>query len=133
MRSTCSVLAVVLTVSMAASPARASQGQTTQHVAGQQQLDAAVQQHVQSVDQDREAVRRFLERDEVRAVAGKYGIDMRRADSAVSVLDATELSSIAAKARQADEALAGGQSVTVSVTTIIIILLVLILLIVALR
>jgi hypothetical protein len=135
MRSTCSVLAVVLAVSLAASPAVAApQMQSAQHVAGQQQLDAAVQEHVRSAESDRETVRRFLQRDEVRELAGRYGLDIRRADSAVSVLDGTQLASIAAQARQAEEALAGGQStVTISITTIIIILLVLILLIVALR
>ena len=69
----------------------------------------------------------------MRTLAGKYGIDMRQADSAVASLDGADLASVAAKARQADEALAGGQSVTISTTMIIIALLVLILLIVALR
>ena len=65
---------------------------------------------------------------------GKYGVDIRRADSAVATMNGSELASVAAQARQADEALAGGAStVTISTTTIIIGLLVLILLIVALR
>jgi hypothetical protein len=103
------------------------------HVADQHALDAAVQQHVSAVDQDRETVRQFLQRGDVRAMAGKYGIDMRRAESAVATMNATELTSIAAQARQAEQALAGGAStVTISTTTIIIGLLVLILLIVAL-
>jgi hypothetical protein len=75
----------------------------------------------------------FLERADVKAIAGKYGIDMRRAESSVTAMDASEIAQIAAQARAADEALAGGQSkVTISTTTIIIGLLVLILLIVAL-
>ena len=50
----------------------------------------------------------------------------------MAALDATELASVAAQARQADQALAGGAStVTISTTTIIIALLVLILIIVA--
>jgi len=95
-------------------------------------LDAAVSQHVQAADQDRETVRLFLQRGDVRAIAGRYGVDIRRAESAVTALDATELASVAAQARQADQALAGGAStVTISTTTIIIALLVLILVIVA--
>jgi hypothetical protein len=114
---------------MMAAPRLSAQG----HVASQQALDAAVQQHVSAVDQDRETVRQFLQRGDVRAIAGKYGVDVRRADSAVASMDASELASVAAQARQADEALAGGAStVTISTTTIIIGLLVLILLIVAL-
>jgi len=129
MRSTRSVLAVVLSILVVA-PSLSAQV----HVAGQQALDAAVQQHVSATDQDRETVRLFLERSEVRAIAGKYGVDIQRADSAVATMNAADLASVAAKARQADEALAGGQSsFTISTTTIIIVLLVLILLIVALR
>ena len=129
MRSTCAVLVVVVS-SLIAAPRVSAQV----HVADQRALDAAVQQHVSAVDQDRETVRQFLQRDDVRAMAGKYGIDMRRAETAVATMNAAELASVAAQARQADRALAGGAStVTISTTTIIIALLVLILLIVALR
>ena len=129
MRSTCAVLVVVLS-SLIAAPRVSAQV----HVADQHALDAAVQQHVSAVDQDRDTVRQFLQRSDVRAMAGKYGIDMRRAENAVATMNATELASIAAQARQAEGALAGGAStVTISTTTIIIALLVLILLIVALR
>jgi len=139
MRSTCSLIAVVLTVLMAAPRIQASSGgpeasapQT--HVAGQPALDAAVQEHARAVEKDRETVRLFLQRADVQAIAGKYGIDLRRAETAVAAMDASEVAQIAAKARDADRALAGGQSsVTISTTTIIIVLLVLILLIVAIH
>jgi hypothetical protein len=53
-------------------------------------------------------------------------------ESAISTLDAQQLSTIAAQASQVDQALAGGQStVTISTTMIIIGLLVLILIIVS--
>ena len=137
MRSICSVLAVVLSVLMAAPRIQASPGGpqgSAPHVAPEQALDAAIQQHVRAADQDRETVRLFLQRGDVRAIAGKYGVDVRRAESAIATMDASELASVAAQARQADQALAGGAStVTISTTTIIIGLLVLILLIVALR
>ena len=102
MRSICSVLAVVLSVLIAAPrvQARGSEGSAPpQHIAGQQVLDAAVSEHVQAADQDRETVRLFLQRGDVRAIAGKYGVDIRRAESAVTALDATELASVAAQAR----------------------------------
>ena len=139
MRPTCSVLAVVLAVLMTApriqaSPQAANDTAPQPHVAGQSVLDAAVQEHVRATDRERDTVREFLQRSDVRELADKYGIDIRRADSAVATMDASQLASIAARAREADEALAGGQSkVTISTTTIIIGLLVLILLIVALR
>ena len=128
MRSTRSLLPVALAI-LVAVPRVSAQV----HVAGQQALDAAVQQHVSATDQDRETVRLFLQRSEVRAIAGKYGVDIRRAESAVAAMQAADLASVAAQARQADEALAGGQSkITISTTMIIIALLILFLLIVAL-
>ena len=136
MRSTCSFLAVVLSVLIAAPrmAAQASPAGSVPHAASQQLLDAALQQHVRAADQDRETVRLFLQRDDVKAIAGKYGVDLRRAESAVATMDAQDLAGVARQARQADRALAGGQSsVTISTTAIIIGLLVLILLIVALH
>jgi hypothetical protein len=127
MRSTCALLAVVLSVVIAAPRVSAQV-----HVAGQQVLDAAVQQHVRATDQDRETVQQFLHRSDVRAMAGKYGIDLRRAESTVATMNAADLASVAAQAREADRALAGGAStVTISTTAIIIGLLLLILIIVA--
>jgi hypothetical protein len=127
MRSTCALLAVVLSVLVAAPRVSAQV-----HVAGQQVLDAAVQQHVRAADQDRETVQQFLHRSDVRAMAGKYGIDLRRAESTVATMNAADLASVAAQAREADRALAGGAStVTISTTAIIIGLLLLILIIVA--
>jgi hypothetical protein len=137
MRSTCSVIAVVLSVLMAAPRIQASspgpgQSAAQTHIAGQPALDAAVEQHARATERDRDTVRLFLQRADVKAIAGKYGVDVRRADSAVAAMDASELAHLAAQAREADEALAGGDSnVTISTTTLIIGLLVLILLIVA--
>lgn len=129
MRSMCAVVAIVL-CALVAVPRVSAQA----HVASQAALDAALQQRARAVDRDRETVRLFLQRDDVKAIAGKAGIDVARADAGVAALDASELASVAAQARHAEEGLAGGQSkVTISTTTIIIGLLVLILLIVALR
>ena len=139
MRSTCAFVAVVLSIVMAAPRIQASspgagQSAPPTHIAGQSVLDAAVQEHARATDRDREAVRLFLQRADVRAIAGKSGIDIRRAESAVAAMDASEVANMAAQARAASETLAGGQgSVTISTTAIIIGLLVLILLIVALN
>lgn len=130
MRSICSGVAVLLCV-LVAVPSSYAQ---SQHVASQAALDAAIQQRLSSVDRDREMVRLFLQRDDVRLVAGKAGLDVGRAESAVALMSPSELASLAEQARQADQALAGGAStVTISTTAIIIGLLVLLLLIVALK
>ena len=103
------------------------------HTAPQSAIDAALQQHVDAAAADREAVLRVLGRSEVKGVAEKAGIDLRRATSAVATLQGEELAQVAAQAQQVEQALAGGQSrVVISTTVIIIALLVLILLIVAL-
>jgi len=138
MRSMCAFVAVVLSVLMAAPRIQASPGpgQATAptHIAGQTVLDAAIQEHARATDKDRETLRPSPGGADVGAIAGKYGVDMRRAESAVAAMDASEVANIASQARAANDTLAGGQgSVTISTTAIIIGLLVLILLIVALH
>ena len=102
----------------------------TMHSAPQAALDAAVQQHIDAAAADRQAVQRVLERSDVKAIAGRAGIDLRRATAAASTLQGDDLARVAAQARQVETSLAGGQSkVTISTTLIIIGLLVLILII----
>jgi acetyl-CoA carboxylase carboxyltransferase component len=103
-----------------------------QHVADQATLDQVIADHVRQKADDREAIRRVLEIEQVREVAEGAGLDLKRAETAVAALDDAEVGLIAAQARAVNDVLAGGQStVTISTTVIIIGLLVLILLIVA--
>lgn len=129
MRIIRTILVVFLsTCLMTASPAIAQQG----HVADQATLDRAVGTHADEAEADRQAIRRVLERDEVRLIAARAGVDIKRAETAVALLDGVELHQMAQQARAVDSSLAGGQStVTISTTTIIIGLLLLILIIVA--
>lgn len=128
MRMLASILVVVFSLVAVIPPAYAQ----TSHAAPQSILDAAVQDHVATTAADRETVLRLLERPEVQVVAGDIGLDLRRAESAISTLEGQQLTDVAAQAQQVEKALAGGQSrVTISTTLIIIVLLVLILIIVA--
>ena len=128
MRTSTTVLAILLTLA-AAAPRLYAQ---SPHVASEAALDAAIQQHLDQTGAQREAVLRVLERDEVKAVAGRAGIDLTTAATAVSTMQGDQLAAAAAQAVQVEQALAGGQSkLVISTTTIIIILLVIILLIVA--
>ena len=123
-----SILAILLTLVTAVPRAHAQSSIVSQSV-----LDAAVQEHVASTAADRAAVLRVMEHPDVKAIAGRVGVDLRTAAQAVSALDGQELQTLAAQASQVEQALAGGQSkVVISTTMIIIALLVLILLIVAL-
>jgi hypothetical protein len=127
MRSICSGTAVVLCFLIAV-PRSSAQ---TSHVASQALLDEVIQQQVSAADRDRETVRLFLQRDDVKAVAGRAGIDIGRAETAVAAMDASDLASLATRARQAEQSLAGGAStITISTTTIIVVLLIVILIVV---
>ena len=128
MRTPTTVLAILLTLAAAAPLLHA---QST-HVAPQAVLDAAIQLHVDDTAAKRAAVLRVLDRDEVKKVAGRVGIDLTTASTAVAAMQGQELAAAAAQAQQVDKALAGGAStVVISTTTIIIALLVIILLVVA--
>lgn len=95
-------------------------------------LDALVAGQVRADEANRQAVRDVLDRQQVRAVAGRAGLDLQRARHAVGTLSGAELQEIADHARRVDAKLAGGASVIVISTTTIIIVLLLVLLIVAL-
>ena len=130
MRTTVSALIVFLSIVIVQPRATAQ----APHAASQSAIDAALQEHAASTQADREAVLRVLQHSEVARLASQIGLDLRRATSAVAMLDGQELADLATRARQVDRALAGGQkSVTISTTMIIIGLLALILLIVALK
>jgi hypothetical protein len=128
MRTPTTVLAILLTLAAAAPSLHAQSA----HVAPQAALDAAIQQHVDQTDTQRAAVLRVLERNEVKVVAGRVGVDLTTAATAVASMQGEELAAAASQAQQVEQALAGGQSrVVISTTTIIIALLVIILLVVA--
>ena len=128
MRTPTTVLAILLTLAAAAPSLHAQ----SPHVAPQAALDAAIQQHVDHTAAERAAVLRVLDRDEVKAVAGRVGIDLTTASTAVATMQGQELAAAATQAQQVEQALAGGQSkLVISTTTIIIALLVIILLVVA--
>lgn len=127
MRTSTSVLVVLLAIILAVPRVQAQS-----HTASQSAIDAALQQHVSTATADRADLLRVLGNPEIKAVADKAGLDLRRATTAVALLDGQELTQLAAQARQVDQALAGGQSrITISTTMIIIALLVIILIIVA--
>lgn len=128
MRTYTSVLVILLSILIAMPSVQAQ----ASHTASQSAIDAALQEHVSSTAADRADLLRVLANPEVKAVADKAGLDLRRATTAVASLEGTQLAELAAQARQVDQALAGGQSrVVISTTLIIVALLVLILLIVA--
>ena len=97
MRTPTTVLAILLTLAAAAPRLHA---QTT-HVASQAVLDAAIQQHVDDTAAQRAAVLRVLDRDEVKTVAGRVGIDLTTAATAVTTMHGQDLAAAAAQAQVA--------------------------------
>ena len=128
MRTPTTVLAILLTLAAAAPRLQAQ----SPHIASEAVLDAAMQQHADDAAAQREAVLKVLDREEVKAVAGRVGLDLTTAATAVSSLTGEDLKLASAQAQQVERALAGGAStIVISTTTIIIALLVIILLVVA--
>jgi hypothetical protein len=120
------LLAVMLAPSLAFAQA-AQAAQTSQS----QSLAAIAADHAAKKQADRQAILSVLQRDEVKQVAKATGISIDKAASAVATLEGTELAQVAAQAQQVNDALAGGQTITLSVWLIIIALLIIILVVVA--
>ena len=93
-------------------------------------LERAVQNRVDAEQADREAIKTLLQRSDVRDIAGKAGMSVDKALTAVSTLQGDDLRQLADQARQVDDRLAGGAStIVISTTTVIIILLLVILIV----
>lgn len=132
MRSVMRVLVSVLVVSLL-SPG-VSLAQQVPHVADASTLDQLIVGQSRQDEADRRAIREVLRRDEVREVARHAGLDLARAELAVSTLSGAELQEIADHARQVNQALSGGAStIVISTTTIVIVLLLVLLIVLAIN
>ncbi len=82
---------------------------------------------------DRATVSTFLQRDDVRRVAGERGIDMNALENGVATLDDDAAADLAQRIRTADDQAAhvGGDTFVISSTVVIIALLVIILVVVS--
>jgi cell division protein FtsL len=119
------VLAMCLALLIMAPAVRAQD-----HVIGRAALDQAVQQRVNQEQADREAILSLLQRQDVREIAGKAGLSVEKAQTAVTMLHGKDLQQAAQQARQVQDNLAGGAStIVISTTTIIIVLLIIILIV----
>lgn len=98
------------------------------HVVDLGAVRQAVADQAATDQQNRDAVLGLLHRSDVRDVAGRLGLNVTRAESAVSTLDSAELARFAGQARTASTELAGGQDIKISLTvvlvTVIIVLLI---------
>jgi hypothetical protein len=92
-------------------------------------LRQALAAHVGAEQDQREAVRRVLGRDDVRQVADRMGLDLAQASAAVGTLSGTDLTEATERAGALEASLVGGQNrIVISVTTLLLILIIVILL-----
>ena len=78
-----------------------------------------------------DAVRDILKTDQARQIAGRMGVSEAEFSAKVASLDPATLNMLAAQAQVDDEALAGGNTVTIGYAALAIILLVVIILLIA--
>ena len=117
----------LLTTSLAVAPAVAGDS----HTATQSDIHDALETNRTPVEQQRDAVRSFLARPEVRNVADNHGIDASTLEDAVSTMSAEDMAPVMAQIGEYEESLAGGDRIVLTSTAVIIILLIIILIIVA--
>lgn len=79
----------------------------------------------------RAALSAFLGKSEVRRIVASTGIDIRDVESATATLSDEEIGRLEPPLRAAEEALAGGATITIATTTIVIVALIVIILLIA--
>jgi hypothetical protein len=109
---------------LVASPAWAQQ-----HVVDSTTLQQAIAAERDADAANRQVIERVLARPDVQAVAGKLGLDVKDARTAIASLSGDDLAAVAQSAQAAEADLAGGQSrtVTISLTTLLLIIIIVIL------
>jgi hypothetical protein len=99
------------------------------HVTAANEIQARIDQQVDTEAADRQAIQTMLQRADVRRIAGSAGLDIERASAAAQILSGSSLTDLAARARAVNADLVGGSdTIVISATTLIIILLLIILL-----
>ncbi len=116
---------LVLTLAFGSQPAYAQQKST---VVDRATVEQALAEKVQSDESARDSIRVLLNREDVKAMAGELGLDVRRATLAVASLEGADLQRVNARATAASELLSGGRTtVTISLVALLLIIIIIIL------
>jgi hypothetical protein len=91
-------------------------------------LEQAMALKVRSDEGARDIIRTLLAREEVKALAGEMGVDVRLASNAVSSLQGAELQRVADPAAAVNDMMAGGTTIQISLVAILLIVIIIILL-----
>lgn len=120
------IATLIVSLTLGSLPAHA---QDTGVVVDRAAMERALSGRVQADEADRDAIRTLLRRDDVRTMADALGLDVRRAQTAVTTLEGGELQDTAARARAASDMLSGGaHTIQISVVTLLLIIIIIILL-----
>ncbi len=116
---------VVMSSVLVSSSAMAQQ----RHIVEPAAINRAVVAQTATDQQNRDAVIGVLRQPQVVQIAARLGLDVTKAESAVSTLSGAELARVANQARTANTELAGGNhTVVISTTAILLIIIIIILL-----
>ena len=122
--------AYVLVGMLALSGPLAHSADSVASLATQADLDNAIAKTLDQEDAARSTITTLLQRDEVRSMAEGYGLDVRRAEAAVSTLQGDELQRLSLLAADANAQLAGGdQVIRISLVAALLIVIIVILLV----
>jgi len=122
------IVRYVLVGMLALSGTPAHSADSVVSLATQADLDNAIAKTLAQEDAARSTITTLLQRDEVRSMVEGYGLDVRRAEAAVSTLQGDELQRLSLLAANADLQLAGGdQIISISLVTLLLIVIIVIL------
>lgn len=98
------------------------------HVTDPAHMRQAIADQAVTDQQNRDVVLDVLQRSQVRELASRLGLNVTRAEGAISTLSSTDLARLAGPARLAQAELAGGaDKIVISVTTLLLIIIIVIL------
>ena len=105
-----------------------SSAMAQQHVVAPALMRQALADQAATDQQNRKDLLGVLQQSQVRDMAKRLGLDVKRAEGAVSTLTSAELAGLADQARTADVNLAGGaNTIVISTTTLLLVLIIVIL------
>ncbi len=115
---------LVLALGFGSQPAFAQQAVVTDRAA----VDQALSARAAADESSRDAIRTLLGRDDVKEMADRMGLDVRRATNAVSSLEGADLQRVSERAVAANDLLTGGRTtVTISLVALLLIIIIIIL------
>ncbi len=123
-------IACVLVGMLVLSGPLAHSADSSRSLATQADLDNAIVKALDREDAARSTITTLLQRDDVRSMAESHGLDVRRAEAAVSTLQGDELQRLSRLATDANAQLAGGdRMVSISLVSLLLIVIIVILLV----